>query len=404
MIKQSIAALLLGSLSAAAIVSCIPDDPDGQGEMMALPVVTIGGTEVAEGSDGVYDIVVPVTLEGTLVTTAVVDYRTVSGTALSGDDFTEVANGKLFFNPGEDSKAITIGITGDNAIEEDEEFTIELYNPRNLEIGEASATIRLTNDDRPSDLLNIPTEGYSTPERYPERTMLWSDEFDGERVDATKWTFEIGTGNNGWGNNELQYYREENTIVTDGSLVIQAKKEDFGGSEYTSSRLISMDKREFEYGRIDIRAALPEGQGMWPALWMLGANFDEVGWPSCGEIDIMEALGDDTRRVLGTAHYGVTGNPSTFRTGRYDLGRDRDYVDEWHVYSLIWSEDSITWLVDDVEFHSLTPAETGNAPWPFNNPFFMIMNVAVGGQLPGNPDATTIFPQRMAVDYIRVFQ
>lgn len=388
------------------LTACIPDDPDGQGEALPLPTLTVGDVTLAEGSDGVYEATVPVTLEGTNLTNAVVDYRTVAGTATAGEDFAAVTDGKLLFNPGVNERDVTLTLTGDKQLEGDESFAIEFSNPRNLLLADETATVTLVNDDRGESKYNLPApdSGYATPAAYEGRELLWADEFDGDELDRSRWTFEIGNGSNGWGNQELQYYREENTVVDEGALVIQARAEEFGGSDYTSSRIITMDKEEFAFGRIDIRAALPEGQGLWPALWMLGANFPEVGWPSCGEIDIMEALGQDTRRILGTAHFGTTGNPSTFKSGRYDLGLGNDYVDRWHVYSIEWERNRIRWFVDDVQYHELTQPDLEGKRWPFNEPFFMIFNVAVGGQLPGSPDETTIFPQRMAVDYVRVFR
>ncbi|HYC86760.1 MAG TPA: glycoside hydrolase family 16 protein, partial [Chryseosolibacter sp.] len=136
--------------------------------------------------------------------------------------------------------------------------------------------------------LQIPSEGYTTPQSYPGMTKVWSDEFGGTSLNTANWSYEIGTGINGWGNNELQYYKQENTTVQDGYLMITAKKEPEGNSAYTSSRLITKGKRAFKYGRVDIRAVLPKGQGIWPALWMLGTDIGTVGWPKCGEIDIME--------------------------------------------------------------------------------------------------------------------
>jgi beta-glucanase (GH16 family) len=221
------------------------------------------------------------------------------------------------------------------------------------------------------------------------------------------WTYELGDGCPnlcGWGNNELEYYRKENTSIVGGNLVITAKKQDFGGREYTSSRLVTKGKKQFKFGRIDVRAALPEGQGLWPAVWMLGSNIDAVAWPACGEIDIMELTGDLPNRVLGTVHYGANLNEHQYKTGtKYLTGTD-NFQDEFHVFSLIWKADLIEFYVDDELYHTITPASLNGAPYPFNKNFFFIMNVAVGGNLPGNPDASTAFPQYMIVDYIRVFQ
>ena len=253
-----------------------------------------------------------------------------------------------------------------------------------------------------TDPLDIPSGGYTTPESYAGKTLVWRDEFDGTSLSAD-WTHEIGTGSGGWGNNELQYYREQNTSVQDGYLVITAKKESFGGQEYTSSRIITSGKRNFKYGRIDIRAALPKGQGIWPALWMLGSNFNTVGWPKCGEIDIMEMVGGDAsgrnNTVHGTVHWDANGY-ATY-TDSYTLNSGI-FADEFHVFSIVWDDKSITWYVDDVQYNviDITPADLDE----FQKDFFFIFNVAVGGNWPGSPDATTVFPQRMIVDYVRVFQ
>lgn len=247
----------------------------------------------------------------------------------------------------------------------------------------------------------IPTTGYSSPTSYEGHTLVWQDEFDGDEISSV-WTFEIGTGNNGWGNNELQYYRKENTRLKDGYLIIEAKKESFGGREYTSSRIITKGNKFFKYGRIDIRAALPYGQGIWPALWMLGENISEVGWPSCGEIDIMEMIGGSGREntIHGTIHwqsdngYANYGGSSPLESGIYH--------DEFHVFSIEWDSESIIWYRDGVKYHEvdITPDHLSE----FRENFFFIMNVAVGGNWPGSPDASTSFPQIMAVDYVRVFQ
>lgn len=251
----------------------------------------------------------------------------------------------------------------------------------------------------------IPATGYRSPTSYPGLNLVWEDEFNGTSLNNANWTAEIGTGSNGWGNNELQYYRAENTTVRDGHLIITAKKESFSGSQYTSSRLITKDKKTFQYGRVDIRAALPKGQGMWPALWMLGNNISSVGWPRCGEIDIMEMIGGAGREntVHGTLHWDNNGTHacSCGQNQGYSLSTGT-FNDEFHVFSIVWNATGITWYVDNIQYNFIntTPAELSE----FNAPFFFIFNVAVGGNWPGNPDATTVFPQHLVVDYIRVFQ
>ena len=251
----------------------------------------------------------------------------------------------------------------------------------------------------------IPTSGYSTPMSYDGMELIWQDEFDGSTVNSSNWTFEIGTGSNGWGNNELQYYLEDNTYILEDNLVIEAKRESFGGRNYTSSRLITKDKFDFQYGRVDIRAALPEGQGLWPALWMLGANFSEVGWPYCGEIDIMEMVGGSGREntVHGTLHWDNDGSYAcTCDQGNDYTLNSGTFADEYHVFSLIWNQSTIRWYVNDNLYKTVDI--TPNSLSEFREPFFFIFNVAVGGNWPGSPDGSTQFPQRMVVDYIRVFQ
>lgn len=248
----------------------------------------------------------------------------------------------------------------------------------------------------------IPTEGPDSPLTYPNMTLVWQDEFDGTSLNSSNWSYEIGTGSNGWGNNELQYYTENNTSIVEGNLVITAKSESLNGRNYTSSRITSKEKYDVMYGRIDIRAALPQGQGMWPALWMMGANFNTVGWPACGEIDIMEMVGGNGREntVLGTAHWLDNGSHAEYSGSRtLPFG---SFNGTYHVFSIIWDDSSIKWYVDNLQYHVIdtTPAELDE----FRNNFFLIMNLAVGGTLSGNPDNTTSFPQHMIVDYVRVFQ
>ena len=246
-------------------------------------------------------------------------------------------------------------------------------------------------------------DGYSTPTSYSGYNLAWADEFSGDALDLASWGYDIGTGSGGWGNNESQYYTSNNTncSVGNGKLTITAKKESQGGSSYTSARILTKGKREFQFGRIDIRARLPKGQGIWPALWMLGANFGTEGWPKCGELDIMELVGHQPNRVHGTAHFGNQ-PPSTQRTASYGLASGT-FADAFHVFTMKWENNLVEWYVDDVKFHTLTPSNTGGI-YPFNQKFFFIFNVAVGGNWPGYPDGTTVFPQQMDVDYVRVFQ
>ncbi len=253
-----------------------------------------------------------------------------------------------------------------------------------------------TNDGMP------PTDGHSSPISYPGYNLVWNDEFDGTSLSTTDWNYEIGTGNGGWGNNELQYYRQENASVSNGILTIQAKKEFFNVSAYTSSRITTQNKHSFQYGRIDIRAALPFGQGLWPALWMLGDNISAVGWPSCGEIDIVELVGGNNtdNEIHGTAHWELNG--SRVQAGGSNKLQNGAFAHEFHVFSIVWDSQKIEWFRDDVKYQTLDI--TAAALREFQNKFFLIFNVAVGGDWPGSPNASTQFPQYMFVDYVRVFQ
>ncbi|MCH7415189.1 glycoside hydrolase family 16 protein [Belliella sp. R4-6] len=255
--------------------------------------------------------------------------------------------------------------------------------------------------------IGFPTSGFESPMEYDGYSLTWNDEFNGTTL-SSDWVFEIGDGCPGlcgWGNNELQFYRRENAELKDGFLVITAKQESAGGKNYTSSRLKTQGKQVFQFGRIDIRAALPKGQGIWPAFWMLGESITDISWPACGEIDIMEMIGgnasgrDDT--VHGTLHWDNNGTYS-YRGGLKTLSGGSKLADNFHVYSIIWEANKITWLLDDVMFHEqdISPSSMDE----FRKPFFLLINMAVGGNWPGNPDGTTVFPQQMAVDYVRVFQ
>lgn len=326
-----------------------------------------------------------------------VNYQTSAETATPGEDYTE-SSGTVTLAAGETEKSFDIPIHGDIKNESDETFIVTLSNISGAKLLDAEGKGTIRNDDEGK--LSIPETGYSSATSYPGMTLVWQDEFTGTDVDPANWTFETGAG--GWGNNELQYYQPENTSVVDGNLVITAKKESVSGSQYTSSRLITAGKQEFKFGRIDIRATLPEGQGIWPALWMLGANFFTSGWPACGEIDIMELVGHTPGQVHGTVHFGADVASHQYTGSSKILPGGAKFSQEYHVFSLVWEENLIKWLVDDVQYFQISSNAVN--PWPFNEKFFFIFNIAVGGQWPGSPDNTTVFPQYMIVDYIRVFQ
>ena len=234
--------------------------------------------------------------------------------------------------------------------------------------------------------------------------LVWSDEFDGDTLDLNNWTYEIGDGCDrgicGWGNQELQSYQEENTTVSDGTLKITARPEVAGNSSYTSSRLISRNKQDFTYGRIEARIKVPGGNGTWPAFWMLSTDEVYGGWPQSGEIDIMEYVGKEPNQVLGTIHYGKPYPLNRYNTGRIDF--DSPLYDDFHEFAVEWEEDTIRWMVDDILFHTQTPSDLNGENWPFDQDFFIILNLAVGGTLGGAVDPAA-FPATMEVDYVRVY-
>lgn len=392
--------LLLASVS---FFTCKDSGTDGT-DTAIKPSLSISNAEFFEGN-GNNTVSITVTLTGENLTNVIVDYATIDGTAVSGSDYIGTSDGELVFSPSQTEKTINITIKGDDLNEQDETFDILLLNPSNATISDDRATVTIKNDDSPSNDV-IPSGGYTTPNSYDGMTLVWADEFQGNELNGSDWTFEIGTGSGGWGNNELQYYRSQNTSIYNNEyLLIEAREESFAGSNYTSSRLITKDKREFQYGRIDIRAALPEGQGIWPALWMLGHNISDVSWPACGEIDIMELVGNVPNQIHGTVHYGNNFAQHQYSGGSSLSSDGSKFSEQFHVFSIIWEENSIKFLLDDQEYFDITPTDMiGGQPYPFNQDFFFIFNIAVGGTWPGSPDNTTIFPQRMAVDYVRVFQ
>ena len=244
------------------------------------------------------------------------------------------------------------------------------------------------------------------PEPYEGYEMVWNDEFEGSSL-SEDWVYDLGDGCPdlcGWGNEELQFYRKQNAELKDGHLVITAKKQTIRGKRYTSARIKTQGRQAFTFGRIDIRAKMPEGQGIWPALWMLGESITEVGWPACGEIDIMEMIGgkEDGRdnTVHGHVHWEEDGK-HRFKGGKKTLS-EGILGDEFRVYSIIWKEDKVAWLLDDEVYHELDISR--DSMEELRRPHFLIMNLAVGGKWPGNPDEETIFPQEMYIDYVRVYQ
>ncbi len=242
-----------------------------------------------------------------------------------------------------------------------------------------------------------------------ERVLVWSDEFKSPgNPDSSRWAYDLGDGCPdicGWGNNELQYYtdRPENVRIEDGKLIIEAHKEPFKGSEYTSARLVSREKGDWRYGYIEARAKLPQGTGVWPAIWMLPTNWEYGGWPASGEIDIMEHVGYEPETIYGTVHTEAFNHGIGTQKG--DSILVADVQNQFHTYAIDWSPEKIDFLVDEEIFFTFKNEGTGFKAWPFDQPFHLLMNLAVGGNWGGAKGIDeSIWPQRMEVDYVRVYQ
>ena len=269
----------------------------------------------------------------------------------------------------------------------------------------------------------------TTQTTQPDWKLTWSDEFNGTGIDRTKWDFDMGTGfytppkdgkpgqwSSGWGNNELEFYtdRNKNAFVKDGMLHLRAIKEEYKGAHYTSAKMRTGGRGEMplftqKYGRFEFRAKLPVGKGLWPAIWLLPQNDLYGGWAASGEIDLMEARGKYTDIVQGTLHYGGSSPKNVWHGQQYRLP-DSGSIADFHVYTLEWEPGEIRMSVDDKIYftRNFWWSRTGDAanPWPapFDQPFYIILNVAVGGNFGGDPDNTTVFPQEMVVDYVRVYE
>jgi beta-glucanase (GH16 family) len=241
--------------------------------------------------------------------------------------------------------------------------------------------------------------------------LVWADEFDGNTLDTDLWSYQTGTGSeyglDRWGNNELQYYQEENVVVGDGVMTITAKRENVETSQFTSGRIRTINMGDWTYGRFEFRAKMPEGQGFWAAIWMLPTDSDYGGWAASGEIDIMEYLGSDTTKVYGTIHYGGQW-PNNQSKGADYVRADTAFNQDFHIFALEWEEGKLRWYVDGELFQNLGTSmwysSVAPFPAPFNKRFHILINLAVGGNWPGSPDLTTTFPQEMVLDYVRVYQ
>jgi beta-glucanase (GH16 family) len=257
-----------------------------------------------------------------------------------------------------------------------------------------------------------PTTTITSPEPIPIEPpegmeLVWSDEFDGDDIDRSNWTYDIGGW--GWGNGEAQYYtdRTENARLQNGLLVIELRQEQFEGSYYTSARLKTQGLQEFQYGRMEARIKVPKGAGTWPAFWMLGSGFEqdapdpENRWPNVGEIDIMEYVGREPDLVIGTIHGpGYSGAGGRSKWNRQDF----DIADDFHTFAIDWDAEGIRWFFDGEMYFEIGPEDLGDREWVFDQPFFFILNLALGGTLGGNIALDLEYPIQYYVDYVRVYQ
>ena len=245
--------------------------------------------------------------------------------------------------------------------------------------------------------------GYKRPLERDGWNLVWTDEFSGTEIDTTKWNYEVN--GDGGGNNELQYYikSKANSYIKDDNLVIKAAQHNYKGKFYTSARLNTKNKADWTYGRFDIRAKTPVQQGVWPAIWMLPTDWVYGSWPQSGEIDIMESVGHKPTTLVGTLHYGDPWPNNKYSGADYILP-EGDLSTQFHLFSVEWEPNEIRWYIDDSLYSTKTINDLAPKPWPFDQKFHMILNLAIGGNWPGPPDELTTFPKYMFVDYVRVYQ
>lgn len=387
-------------IAVAALGACGKKGSGGAPVVPKTPVLSITDVQQKRDNSATISFQFVVNTSNVSAEAITVNYTTVDGTA-NMDDYTK-KSGTLTIPANQYSAIIEIPVRGDSLREADKTFYVQLSAPVNATIGsKGKGTGTILCQD--GTYFPVDGAGYTAPADYPGLSLKWSDEFNGPVLDNTSWNYE--TGGSGWGNNELEYYTNssKNTFIAKGGyLVLEARQETIGSNNFSSARLQTLGKREFRYGRMDIRAKLPKGKGIWPAIWMLGSNILTTQWPASGEIDIMELLGHEPNKMYGTMHWGNAGGPSTHIGGNYSLSGE-DFSQKFHVFSILWDADKIEWYVDNQKFFTGNKTSvTGN--YPFDNTFFFILNLAVGGDWPGNPDGTTVFPQRMIVDYVRVYQ
>lgn len=393
---------LIFSAALFCFFSCSKNNAAPDKPIEKVPVITVlDGKETRMAKDAVIRFYFE--LSKVAANAVSFNYNTANGAAIAGQDYI-AASGKLTIAANQTQAYIDVVIKGEptDLREPNKMFTLELSNPQGCTLDKTKATGTILTEDGTN--LSTDNAGYMSATNYSGYSLFWSDEFSANTLDQNIWNYEIGNGSNGWGNQELEYYTNstKNAFLSNGNLIIEARKESIGGFDYSSARMTTQNKKTFKYGRIDIRAKLPVGKGIWPALWMLGSNISSVGWPACGEIDIMELVGTNPNTVVGSIHWANASGGQASKNNSYSIGTE-DFSQKFHVFSLVWKKDSLQWLVDDTPFFSAGVSSVDPFPTAFNNNQFFIFNVAVGGLWPGTPPSTTVFPQRMFVDYIRVF-
>jgi len=392
--------LLISGIFIITFSRCSKDSGNNSGG--STPILSVAPVSLSEGTGANTKFGFELSLNVASSQAVSVEISTADGTAIATEDYIGVNKQVVTIPAGQTKTTFNIDVIGDEWKEATEDFLLQLTNPVNCSLLSANYKGFILNDDT---RIRINDNGSNTsPLTYAGYNLAWSDEFSGTALNQTFWNYETGDGcpNCGWGNNELQWYTAgDNLYMQEGMMIIEARAESKGGKNYTSTRITTQSKKTFTFGRIDIRAKVPKGKGIWPAAWMLGSSISTVSWPKCGEIDIMEVLGQEPNKVYQTLHYGP--GPGSIQKSRSKISTSA-YSDGFHLYSLLWEQDKIQLLVDNEQLLEFTKAEIGGTAYPFNDPFFFIFNIAVGGNWPGSPDASTQFPAWLMVDYVRVFQ
>jgi len=389
--KNHMRIILVFSVLMIATASCSSDEPAGTSTFGLETEIIYEGSATSERQ-------VLIKREGSTGSVVKFDYQISHVSTEEGIDL-KAASGSVEFQKGVTEVEIPVLVTGDSYHEIIELFKLVLTN--------ANSTYEYEIIILDDDIMMAPlsdNDGFYTPAEYNSMRKVWSDEFDGQTLDAKYWTNDVGNGCPNlcqWGNQELQLYGVQSDVmeVNNGKLTIRAINDN---GTYRSARIKTKDKVELTYGRIDIRAKLPRGKGIWPALWALGSNIDTNPWPGCGEIDLMELIGSQPSTVHGTVHYQDFASKAYRTSGGSTQLNGEEFSQKFHVFTTIWDRNRIEWYLDNKLYNTFSyPNETGNT---FRLPYYFLMNVAVGGRWPGSPDNTTVFPQEMIVDYIRVFQ